>query len=54
MDGSHRHACGDSFFASVATAKELFSNVLRFTGVLKTATAAFPINFLANIEMSGR
>lgn len=52
--GSNRHVCGDSFFASVPTAKELFSNGLRFIGMVKAATTAFPINYLANIEISGR
>jgi hypothetical protein len=52
--GSNRIVCADSYFASVATLKELKSINLRFIGVVKTATKHFPQAYLSNLEMEER
>ncbi|KAG7341012.1 transposase IS4 [Nitzschia inconspicua] len=49
-----RFVCGDSFFASVATAKELKSMGLRFIGVVKTASSHYPMTWLSSVELSNR
>jgi hypothetical protein len=46
-----RIVCADSYFASVATLKELKRIGLRFIGVVKTATKQFPQPYLSNLEM---
>ena len=43
----------DSYFASVQSAKELFSMGLRFIGTVKTATKNFPMNFLQRVLLPG-
>ncbi len=43
--GSNRIVCADSYFAFVGAAKELFRNVLRFIGVVKTASRGYPKPF---------
>lgn len=48
---TNRHACADSFFASVHTALELWERGFRFTGVVKTATRMYPMGFLSTLEM---
>jgi hypothetical protein len=50
--GSNRIVCADSYFASVATLKELKRINLRFIGVVKTATKHFPQAYLSNLEMA--
>lgn len=52
--GSNRLVCADSYFASVNAAIEMYRNNLRFTGVVKTATRGFPINYLRRIVLQGR
>jgi Transposase IS4 len=47
-------ACADSYFASVAAAKELFRIGLRFIGVVKIVTRGFPKTFLTGIELNNR
>jgi hypothetical protein len=49
-----RIVCADSYFASVATLKELKRIGLRFIGVVKTATRQFPQAYLSNLEMRER
>ncbi|KAG7343000.1 transposase IS4 [Nitzschia inconspicua] len=49
-----RIVCGDSFFASVATAKELKSMGLRFIGVVKNASSHYPMTWLSSLELSNR
>jgi Transposase IS4 len=49
-----RLVVADSYFASVATAEELYRLVLRFTGVVKIATRRFPMKELASTELSNR
>ncbi|KAG7344517.1 transposase IS4 [Nitzschia inconspicua] len=49
-----RIVCGDSFFASVATAKELKSMGLRFIGVVKNASSHYPMTWLSSVELSNR
>jgi Transposase IS4 len=51
---SDRVICGDSYFASVACAKELLRYRLRFIGVVKTANRMFPQAYLSNIELQER
>jgi Transposase IS4 len=46
--------CGDSYFASLACAKELLRYQLRFIGVVKTANHMFPHAFLSNLELQER
>ncbi len=48
---SDRVVCGDSYFASVPTVKELRCIGLRFIGVVKTATKIYPIAWLSNVEL---
>ena len=43
--------CGDSFFCSIKTAKNLYENGLRFTGVMKNATTCYPIRYLSKLIM---
>ncbi|KAG7349744.1 transposase IS4 [Nitzschia inconspicua] len=50
----YRIVCGDSFFASAATAKELKSMGLRFIGVVKTASSNYPMTWLSSVELSNR
>ena len=50
----NRFVCANPFFASVHSAERLLANVLRFTGVIKTATKGFPVSFLSHLEMSGK
>jgi len=45
---------GDSYFASVQCAKELWKIGLRFIGVVKTATRQFPMDHLSSIQLNGR
>jgi Transposase IS4 len=49
-----RVVCGNSYFASVACAKELIRCGLRFIGVVKTANRMFPHAYLSNIELQAR
>jgi hypothetical protein len=49
-----RIVCADSYFASVATAKELKRCGLRFIGVVKTATKRFPLAYLSALELHSR
>jgi hypothetical protein len=51
---SGRIVCADSYFASVATLKELKRLGLRFIGVVKTATRQFPQAYLSGLEMEER
>jgi Transposase IS4 len=51
---SDRVVCGDSYFASVACAKELLRYRLRFIGVVKTANRMFPHAYLSNLELQER
>ena len=52
--GTGRIGCADSYFASVQAACTLYDNGLRFTGVVKTSTKKYPMEYLSNFEMSGR
>ena len=52
--GSNRIVCADSYFASVAAAKELYQNGLRFIGVVKTATKCYPKAYLSNVRLHRR
>ncbi|KAG7351598.1 transposase IS4 [Nitzschia inconspicua] len=49
-----RFVCGNSFFASVATAKELKPVGLRFIGVVKTASSHYSMTWLSSVEQSNR
>ena len=49
-----RVVVGDSYFASVQAARELYKIGLRFIGVVKTATRDFPYKHLSEHEFSGR
>ncbi|KAG7352288.1 transposase IS4 [Nitzschia inconspicua] len=49
-----RIVCGDSFFASVATAKELKSMGLRFIGVVKNASSHYSMTWFSSLELSNR
>ena len=49
---THRIVCGDSFFASVRTAKALYRRGLRFIGLFKTATREYPTSELGNLKLS--
>ena len=51
---SDRVICADSYSASVQSAVQLLHLGLRFIGVVKTATRAFPMHFLSQVEMDGR
>jgi hypothetical protein len=48
---SGRVVCGDSYFASVQTAKELLRVGLKFIGCVKTTTRDFPMAFLQAQEL---
>lgn len=49
-----RIVCGDSFFASYASAQALLARNLRFIGVVKTATQKFPNQFLSTVVLNNR
>ena len=49
-----RIVCADSYFASVASAIEMFKLGFRFIGVVKTAHRAFPLKYLSNIPLAER
>ena len=49
-----RHVCGDSYFASVRTARALHLRGMRFTGVIKTATRGYPSSELGEEELQNR
>jgi len=49
-----RIICADSYFASVATAKEMTRVGLKFIGVVKTATKHFPMQQLSELPMVNR
>jgi hypothetical protein len=51
---SGRLVVADSYFASVATAEELYRLGLRFTGVVKTTTRRFPMKELGSTELFNR
>ncbi len=51
---SGRIVCGDSYFASVGTCRELKRMGLRFIGVVKTATRGYPMTLLSGVEMKNR
>lgn len=51
---SDRVVCGDSYFASVETARVLYDNRMRFIGVVKTAHRSFPLTHLGAQPMSSR
>lgn len=44
---SDRVVCADSYFASVVSANAPFKKGLRFTGVVKTATKCYLLNYLS-------
>ena len=49
-----RIVCGDSYFASVSTAKELLRLRIRFIGVVKQATKCFPMSYLSTLTLPTR
>ena len=49
-----RIVCGDSYFASVSTAKELLRLGMRFIGVVKTAHKSFPVSYLSSLTIGAR
>lgn len=51
---SDRIVCGDSYFASVETARVLWNLGTRFIGVVKTAHRGFPLAHLSATCMAGR
>lgn len=51
---TQRIVCGDSYFASVETARVLWTMGLRFIGVVKTAHQGFPHSHLSATPMDGR
>ena len=51
---SDQVVCADLYFASVGAAKALLSIGLRFVGVVKTATKAFPLKHLSELELEKR
>ena len=50
-DNTDRIICADSYLASVPDAEELRNHVIRFIGVIRTATWQFPMAYLSNIEL---
>lgn len=52
--GTNRIVCGDSYFASVHTARVMYDMGLKFIGVVKTATRSFPYKHLASVPIHGR
>ena len=51
---TNRLAVADSFFASVQAARSLYARGLFFTGVVKTATRDFPMQYLQSKQISER
>ena len=51
---TERIVCGDSFFASAATARALYMRGMRFIGVVKLATKEYPKKYLSEVEKSQR
>ena len=51
---TNRIVCGDSYFASVNTVKQLYDIGLRFIGVVKTAHRHFPAQYLGSVTMEDR
>ena len=41
--------CADSFFASVHAADAMFEKGLRFSGVIKTSTKGYPLQYLSHL-----
>ena len=54
MNKGLRAVHADSYYASVATARELYKRGMLFTGPVKTATKGFPVGYLDNIVLAKR
>ena len=51
---THRVVFADSYFDYVSTAKELMRLVMRFIGVVKTASKQFMVSYLRALEFDKR
>ncbi len=51
---TNRIVCGDSYFASVNTVKQMYDISLRFIAVVETAHRHFSAQYLGSVTMEGR